>query len=89
MKNKIETSMNNFVKDYHKFNSITTKWQELLFAYVSAEDDMFQKLKSVVGTSHAMPKDFLKNGKTIITYFIPFDESINNSNIGGFECSEY
>ncbi|HGL6960996.1 TPA: epoxyqueuosine reductase [Clostridioides difficile] len=88
MKNKIETSMNNFVKNYHKSNNITTKWQELLFAYASAEDDMFQKLKSVVGTSHAMPKDFLENGKTIITYFIPFDESVNNSNIGGFECSE-
>ncbi len=45
MKNKIETLMNNFVKNYHKSNNITTKWQELLFAYASAEDDMFQKLK--------------------------------------------
>ncbi|MFL8711410.1 epoxyqueuosine reductase [Clostridioides sp. GD02377] len=88
MKNKIEILMNNFVKDYCKSNNITTKWQELLFAYASAEDDMFQKLKSVVGTSHAMPKDFLKDGKTIITYFIPFDESVNDSNIEGFECSE-
>lgn len=73
MKSKIETLMNNFVKEYYKLNNITTKWQELLFAYASAEDDMFQKLKIAVGTSHAMPKDFLKDGKTIITYFIPFD----------------
>lgn len=35
-----------------------------------------------------MLKDFLENGKIIIIYFIFFDESVNNSNIGGFECFE-
>jgi len=29
----------------------------------------------------ALPKDFLPEAKTVVTYFIPFDESITKSNI--------
>ena len=49
---------------------------------------MFYNLKDVVSPSHALPKDFLPEAKTVVAYFIPFDEVIVKSNIEGKESSK-
>ncbi|CAB1244463.1 epoxyqueuosine reductase [Clostridium sp. WLY-B-L2] len=87
MDNKIDVAIKQFLKNYSKEKNIQTKWEEPLIAYADAEDEMFYKLKSVVSQSHAMPRDFLPEAKTVAAYFIPFNKDVVKSNVEGKECS--
>ena len=88
MNNIIPKIINNFVKQYCERKDIKTKWEEPLVAYADAMDEMFYNLKDVVSPSHALPKDFLPEAKTVVVYFIPFDEVVIKSNIKGKESSK-
>ncbi len=88
MNNKIQVMIKDFVKHYSETRKVKTKWEEPLVAYADAMDSMFYNLKSVVGTLHALPEDLLPEGKTVVTYFIPFAKGIIESNIKGKESSE-
>lgn len=88
MDNKIEIIIKQFVQHYLKIKDVQTKWEEPLVAYADAMDEMFYKLKDVVSSSHAVPKDFLSEARTVVSYFIPFNEDIVKSNIEGKECSK-
>ena len=48
----------------------------------------FYNLRDVVSPSHSLPKDFLQEAKTVVSYFIPFDEVTIKSNIEGKESSK-
>lgn len=87
MKNTVETLIKEFVSNYPKSNNVLSRWQDPLVAFAKVEDPMFTQLKQWVSPTHALPKDLLENAKTVITYFIPFDNSINQSNIAGKNCS--
>ena len=88
MKNEIQIMINQFVKNYSNTRDVQTKWKEPLVTYADATDKMFYSLKNVVSSSHLLPIDFLPDAKTVVAYFIPFDESIVNSNIPGKESSK-
>jgi hypothetical protein len=62
-----------FVKEYPEKQNTFSKWGELLISYADANNIEFYKLKSVVGVTHALPKDFLLEAKTVLAYFISFD----------------
>jgi len=87
MKNKLELIINEFINNYSKIKAVESKWKEVIVTYADAEDEMFYELKKVVSPSHALPKDFLPEAKTVVTYFIPLDEHIIKSNIEGKESS--
>lgn len=88
MNSKIEMLIKEFVNHYCDTRNVQTKWKEPLVAYADAEDEMFCRLKDVVSPSHAMPKELLPEAKTVVAYFIPFDEVIVKSNIEGKESSK-
>ncbi|WML34000.1 epoxyqueuosine reductase [Clostridium sp. OS1-26] len=88
MKKYIEELIKNYVNNYGNIKSVKTKYREPLVAFASADDEEFAKLKHIVSPSHMLPKDFLEDAKTVVCYFIPFDESIVQSNIEGKESSE-
>ncbi len=88
MKEKIQSIIKEFVFSYQNNEDITTKWKEPLIAYADAEDKMFHKLKEVVSETHLLPEDFLSDAKTVIAYFIPFEEYIPQSNIEGRNSSK-
>lgn len=88
MNNKIEIIIKQFVEHYSEMRDVQTKWEEPLVAYADAMDEMFYKLKDVVSPSHAIPQDFLPEAKTVVAYFIPFDEVVVESNIEGKESSK-
>lgn len=88
MNNKIEIIIKQFMEHYSEMRDVQTKWKEPLVAYADAMDEMFYNLKDVVSPSHAMPKDFLPEAKTVVAYFIPFDEVVVKSNIEGKESSK-
>ena len=88
MNNKIEIIIKQFVEHYSEMRDVQTKWREPLIAYADAMDEMFYTLKDVVSPSHTIPKDFLPEAKTVVTYFIPFDEVAVKSNIEGKKSSK-
>lgn len=88
MNNKIQSMIKEFVKHYSETRKVQTKWEEPLIAYANTMDSMFYNLKSVVGPLHAMPRELLPEGKTVVAYFIPFGKGVVESNITGKESSE-
>lgn len=83
MKEKIETSFKKYIKKYSKRDEIKSDWKAPLIAYADAEDPLFKKMKEIISPTHALPTDFLEEAHTVITFFLPFAENINKSNIEG------
>ena len=82
MMNRIITGeIKEFVNRYQASTEVQTAWREPLVGFADAHDPLFQELKNLVSPSHALPGDLLKDAKTVISYFIPFDKRIPNSNL--------
>lgn len=88
MENKVQFIIKEFVKHYSDTRDVQTKWKEPLVAYADAMDKMFYNLKEIVSPSHGLPKDLLPEAKTVVAYFIPFDEVVVKSNIEGKGSSQ-
>jgi epoxyqueuosine reductase QueG len=88
MKNKIEMTIKQFVKQYPEVKNVETKWLEPLIAFADAKDERFQGLKDSVSPTHGLPTDILPEAKTVVAYFLPFHEDIVKSNEEGRECSK-
>lgn len=88
MKEKLEFIISQFIKNYSKVKEVKTKWKEPIIAYADAMDERFNELKDIVSNSHELPKDLMPEAKTVVAYFIPFDDSVIKSNIEGRECSK-
>lgn len=83
----------NFVEN-SEFNYITKEnaisknviglkiFDEPIFAFSSADDEYFKLLKntSVIGEHFLLPKDWLPQSKTVISFFLPFTETVRSSN---------
>ena len=85
---KIEKIIFDFVSKYMENPDIKTSWKKPLVAFASADDPLFQKLKEVANPNHLIPDDILMGAKSVITYFLPFDESIPISNMNGRNSSK-
>lgn len=81
MKEKIKQLIINFMKEYE--NNISTKWREPVIRFGDANHKDFITLKKSVNFDHVMPNEIIKDAKTIIAYFIPFNIDISKSNIDG------
>lgn len=60
-----------------------TRWKEPIIGFASAGDPLFLQLKQVVSSSHLLPEELLPGARSLIVFFIPFEESIVKSNISG------
>lgn len=81
MKKKIELSIKEFTAEYARKEDIDSEWKEPLTAYADAADPLFKKLKEVISPTHQLPTELLEDAETVITFFLPFVEKINKSNI--------
>mgnify|MGYP000291173647 CR=1 FL=1 len=81
MKEKIEASIKEYVKNYADRDEIKSTWRTPLTAYADAKDPLFLKMKEIISPTHSLPTDLLDKAKTVITFFLPFTERINKSNI--------
>ncbi len=88
MRQIVESIIKEYVEKYPQNKEVQTVWKEPLIAYASAEDVLFPQLKTLISPTHALPGDFLPEAKTVIAYFLPFEESIVTSNIDGREASK-
>lgn len=85
---KIEKIIGDYVKNYMENPEVKTIWMKPIVAFASADDPTFEKLKEVANPNHLMPDDILLGSKSVITYFLPFDESISISNMNGRHSSK-
>ncbi len=69
-------------------HSSKTGWENPLVAFARADDPLFSRLKELASPIHETPADFLKEAKTVITFFVPFQKQIIDSNIKGRYCSK-
>ncbi len=83
MRKKIKDLIKQYVKEYPNIKKAKTKWREPIVEFADANDSLFIELKDIVSPTHALPRNFLEDAETVISYFIPFDKSVVNSNIEG------
>jgi epoxyqueuosine reductase QueG len=88
LKNWLENSIVQFIKSYEARSEIATGWKAPLFAYADPKDPLFEVFKKVVSPTHCLPQDFISDAKTVITYFLPFEEHLVRGNIAGRLSSE-
>jgi epoxyqueuosine reductase QueG len=77
----ISSTVGSIVERYGRSCGIA--WRQPIIAFASAEDPGFSLLKKIVSESHFMPGDILPGAKTIINFFIPFDEGVAQNNREG------
>ena len=58
-------------------------WLDPIIKIIPAGNEKIREFRDYVSPSHLRPEDILPGAKSIICYFIPFHESIPNSNIEG------
>lgn len=53
-----------------------------IFAFGTADDPLFQKLKdrTVIGRHVLLPQEWLPQAKTVVSFFLPFSETVRSSN---------
>ena len=83
MHNKIIKSIKSAVIEYETENQLNNFWKEPIIEFIPANDKRLISLKEAVSVEHFMPCDILHDAKSIISFFIPFQENIVNSNIKG------
>lgn len=76
----LREELTNLVKKYVSQSEDKGFYREPLVGFSSAEDQLFRNIKSNVGLEHLYPQDILPEAKTVISFFIPFSESIVSSN---------
>jgi epoxyqueuosine reductase QueG len=72
--------MERYVKNYHRRAMTETRWKRPLAGFASVEDPLFLQLRESVRPSHALPQDLLPAGKTIMAFFLPFENNVGKAN---------
>lgn len=76
-----------YVKNYKELKHTETDWRDPVIGFADAKDELFPKLKELIGPNHALPSDLVPNARSVITFFLPFSKEIVESNISGEESS--
>ena len=81
----VETSEDNYIKKENAISDTTVGmkiFEAPIFAFGDAEDEYFTRLKisTAIGSHFRLPKEWLPQGKTVISYFLPFTETVKKGN---------
>jgi epoxyqueuosine reductase QueG len=88
MYNEIIKTINSTISNYGKINQINNIWDEPIIEIISVKNEKLEELKRTVSSEHFMPYNILPDAKSIIIFFIPFQEDIIKSNINGTKASK-
>lgn len=75
--------MKEFIEDSIKeliVGSTNTKYREPIIAFADVEDPEFESIKSMTHENHMLPKEWMSEGKTIVSYFIPLTKELMEIN---------
>jgi epoxyqueuosine reductase len=53
-----------------------TRYREPLVGFASAEDPLFDEMKEIIGPYHLHPKEAFPEAKTVVSFFLPFEEKL-------------
>ena len=67
---------------------IENMWRAPLIAVLPADHPLLPELRKEVSGAHLLPGDILPGAKSIVVYFIPFENRIIESNLKGEAASE-
>lgn len=81
MKEIVIRKIQNFLTDYQTNPHISSRWGTPIVGFASADDALFDKLRSVASPTHAVPNDLLAGAQTVIAFFLPFPKSLTRTNI--------
>lgn len=60
--------------------STITQYRDPLIVFASAEDPQFANLKQAVHPTHKLPQDLLPSARSVVSFFLPFEEHIVTAN---------
>ncbi|MCP4339762.1 MAG: epoxyqueuosine reductase [Desulfobulbaceae bacterium] len=80
MKKRTIQKIEDFVAEYQQKKDISTSWGVPLLGFAAADDPLFEQLKTAVSSTHAVPKDLLRNAGTVVSFFLPFPKSVTSTN---------
>jgi len=83
----VRREVEGFVRSRMQEEEICSRWETPLVGFADAADELFERLKEVVQSSHAMPSDVLPDARTVVVYFLPFTKEIGWSNRDGYHAS--
>lgn len=82
LKNTIKNEIIKYIEEYPKQKNIPAIWRTPLVGFADANDPYIRDLRRIASDTHKMPEDFLENANILISYFLPFTETLANTNIG-------
>jgi epoxyqueuosine reductase QueG len=88
MYNKIIETIKTAIIAYEIKDHLGKLWKEPIIEIISAHNEKLKILKEAVSAEHFMADDILPDAKSIISFFIPFQENIVKSNMKGTMASE-
>ena len=88
MLSRITETINSTIVDYKKTNQLDNLWKDPIIEVLPAELPEILALKEIISSTHFLPGDILPGAKSIVCFFIPFQENIIQSNLNGIMASE-
>lgn len=72
-----------FTRTYCAEHGETPVWRSPLVGLADASSPEFRRLKEIAHPEHRVPTDYLPNAVTVVSYFMPFVESVSQDNASG------
>lgn len=88
MKAELEKRIWDFQNAYARGEGQPLLWEKPIVKAADAHNPLFLHLKQLVTPEHALPTDYLPEARTVISYFLPFQKEVTQSNREGSACSE-
>jgi len=60
-----------------------TAYREPLIGFASADDPQFADLRRLAEPTHMLPQDLLPGGRSVVSFFVPFDRQVVKANAQG------
>lgn len=82
MKQKLEQAIWEYIGRYCEQKGIENIWEKPIVKFADAKNPLFESLKELVVKDHYHPTDFLPNASIVLSYYLPFQKQIGQSNVG-------
>lgn len=83
LRKKLEEKIWSLVGQYCQEKGLGVIWKRPIVRFADARDPGFDRLKQIVDPQHHVPEDYLKEARTVISWFLPFLPEVGKSNREG------
>ena len=83
MKIEVPDLIQKCISAFEKENKVEKMWKTPLCAAIKTNHPLIPELKKSVSQDHLLPEDLLPDAKSIVVFFLPFENYISESNAVG------